>query len=122
MYAADASLVCFFGAPEADVLARDDDEAGGTTGTPRHVLIFTHAGSLPRTFHVPKATSIASLTWRILVATGKSPPDDIFPDGSGPVVDVKSPIELPPRSLVCMIAEAGPALTGTQPPVLPRRS
>ncbi len=120
-YAADASLVCFFGAPDASALARDDDEAGGTAGTPRHVLIFTHAGSLPRTFHFPKATSIASLTWRILVATGKSAPDDIFPDGSGPVVDVASPIELPPRSLVCMIADAAPALTESRPPVLPRR-
>jgi glycogen operon protein len=121
-YAAEASLVCFFGAPESEALARGDAEAGGTAGTPRHVLIFSHAGSLPRTFHFPKAKAIASLTWRILVATGKSPPDDIFPDGSGPVVDVEGPIELPPRSLVCMVAAAIAPRPGSRPPVLPLRS
>jgi len=123
-YAADASLVCFFAAPDAASLERDDDqaggnEAGGKAGTPRHVLLFSHAGSLPRTFHFPRATSIASLAWRIFVDTGKPAPNDIFPDGSGPPIDVKKPIELPPRSLVCLVAEAVPPLPAARETNLP---
>jgi hypothetical protein len=55
-YSADASLVCFFGAPGRDRLLRDADAAGGVEGTPRHVLVFAQAGSLqgypsqPRTY------------------------------------------------------------------------
>ena len=106
-YAADASLVCFFGAPDLTGLARDD-EAGGTEGTPRHVLVFTHSGSLPRSFHFPRADAIASLPWRLLMHTGNAPPEDIFPVGKGPAIDVSQPVELPARSLVCLVADKAP--------------
>jgi glycogen operon protein len=108
-YAADASLVCFFGAPSrAKLLQEDDVAAGGVEGRPRHVLIFTHAGSLPRRFHFPRPSAIASLPWRLFVDTRRSAPDDIFPLGSGPLADTAEPLELLERSLVCYVAEPGP--------------
>ena len=108
-YSADASLVCFFGAPTAEVLHHPDDlAAGGIEGTPRHVLIFTHAGSLPRRFTFPKPEAMSRLKWRLFVHTGQHPPDDVFPLGTGPEIDVSKPLELPERSLVCLVADAEP--------------
>ena len=109
-YAADASLVCFFAAPSpAKLLEEDEIAAGGIEGTPRHVLIFAHAGSLPRLFHFPKPESIANLPWRLFVATGEHAPADVFDDGRGPFIDVTKPFELLERSLVCMVADVTPA-------------
>jgi isoamylase len=109
-YAADASLVCFFGAPSrAKLLQEDDVAAGGVEGRPRHVLIFTHAGSLPRRFHFPRPEAISSLPWRLFVDTRRSAPDDVFPVGGGPLADTAEPVELLERSLVCYVAEPGPA-------------
>ena len=108
-YSADASLACFFGAPTREKLLQENDvAAGGVEGTPRHVLIFTHSGSLPRLFHVPRSPAIQELRWRLFVHTGQAAPDDIFPDGTGPVVDVTKPIELPERSIVCLVADVEP--------------
>jgi glycogen operon protein len=110
-YAADASLVCFFGAPSRErLLAENDAAAGGVEGRPRHVLIFAHAGSLPRAFHFPRPVAIAGLPWRLFVDTGRSAPDDIHADGKGPIVDVTKPLELAERSLVCLVAEPDPSL------------
>ena len=110
-YAADASLVCFFGAPGRErLLAESDVAAGCVEGRPRHVLIFTHAGSLPRLFHLPRPVAIAGLPWRLFVDTGRSAPDDIHADGQGPIVDVTKPLELVERSLVCLVAEPDPSL------------
>jgi len=106
-YAADASLTCFFGAPSAEVLFRDPEPAaGGTEGTPRHVLVFAHAGSLPRTFRFPESEPLRALPWRTFIQTAASPPADVFPDGDGPPVDVSEPLVLPERSLLCLVAEA----------------
>jgi isoamylase len=106
-YAADASLTCFFGAPSPEDLARDPEPAaGGNEGTPRHVLVFAHAGSLPRTFRFPDSEPLRALQWRTFIQTAESPPVDVFPDGDGPVVDVSTPLVLPERSLVCLVADA----------------
>jgi len=108
-YAADASLVCFFGAPSRDTLLKHDDvAAGGADGRPRHVLIFTHAGSLPRRFHFPRPEAIASLPWRLFIDTSQASPNDIFTDGQGPLADPSQPLELVERSLVCFVAEPNP--------------
>jgi len=109
-YAADASLTCFFSAPTAaELLEEDEIAAGGIEGTPRHVLIFAHAGSLPRLFHVPTAPPIAALPWRLFVSTQSGAPADIHTDGRGPLVDVSRPFELLERSLVCLVADVVPA-------------
>jgi glycogen operon protein len=108
-YAADASLVCFFGAPTpAKLLEEDDIAAGGIAGTPRHVLLFAHAGSLPRLFHVPTTPLIARLPWRLFVDTARGAPDDLHADGRGPFIDVTQPFELAERSLVCLVADVVP--------------
>ena len=105
-YAADASLTCFFSAPSPEELAREPDQAAdGHDGTPRHVLLFAHAGSLPRTFHFPRSEPLRQLRWRQFVHTGRPSPADAFPDGDGPPVDVDALLELPERSLVCLVAE-----------------
>jgi glycogen operon protein len=109
-YAADASLTCFFGAPSAEKLHEAADlAAGGVEGTARHVLVFCHAGSLPRTFRFPHSPLVAGLPWRLFVDTARMPPDDIHPDGKGPLIDVARPLEMPERSLVCLVADAVPA-------------
>jgi isoamylase len=108
-YAADGSLACLFAAPSAERLEQQaEPAAGGVEGVARHVLIFAHAGSLPRTFQMPLSPAVRGLPWRLFVHTGQEPPADIFPDGSGPRVDVESPLEMPERSLVCMVADAAP--------------
>jgi len=43
----------------------------------------------------------------------------VFPDGDGPSVDVTAPLELPERSLVCLVAK--PADPGDLPPGPPDR-
>jgi len=108
-YAADGSLCCLFGAPTRErLLAGNDLASGGISGTPRHVLIFAHAGSLPRTFDFPRPPAIRSLEWRAFVNTGNEPPDDIYPDGTGPVVDPGQPVLLAARSLLCLVADPQP--------------
>jgi len=48
------------------------------------------------------------LKWRLFVHTGQHPPDDVFPPGAGPEIDVTRPLELPERSIVCLVADAEP--------------
>jgi len=105
-YAADGSLTCFFAAPSAAELAHEPDPAaGGTDGTPRHLLLFAHAGSLPRSFHFPRSELLRKLDWRVLIDTSRSPPGDIHPGDAGPPVDVDQLIQLPERALVCLVAD-----------------
>ena len=82
--------------------------AGGIDGTPRHVLIFTHAGSVPGVFRFPDSPALRDLAWRVFVDTSRAPPDDIVAGGDGPEIDVSQPLELAERSLVCLVADAGP--------------
>lgn len=109
-HAHDASLTVFFGAPTPAELASGPDlAAGGVEGTPRHVLILVHAGTLPRSFTFPQSEPLRALTWRIVVQTGHRSPHDIYADGEGPAVSPDIPIVLPERGMVCLVAEpAGP--------------
>ena len=108
-YAADASLACFFGAagPEESTPDRDPPASDGLV-VPRHLMLFAHAGSLPRTFHFPQAPALRALRWQTLLNTGRQPPNDIHPAGDGPVIDVEKPLELCERSLVCLVADTKP--------------
>jgi len=121
-YAADASLTCFFSAPSVEELAREPDPAaGGSDGTPRHVLIFAHAGSLPRSFQFPRSEPLRQLDWRWFIDTGRPPPEDVCPVPHGPPVDLNEPLILSDRSLVCLVADvARPPLPRQR--VAPRRS
>jgi glycogen operon protein len=105
-YAADGSLTCFFSAPSPEELAREPDPAaGGSDGTPRHVMLFAHAGSLPRSFHFPRSEPLRRLAWRVFIDTSQAPPADVHPDAAGPLVDVNTLMQLPERSLVCLVAD-----------------
>ena len=109
-YAADSSLACFFAAPTPETLETEDDaDAGDGEGTARHVLIFCHAGTLPRTFQFPQTPAVAQLPWRLVVHTGHKPPADVTAFEEAAAVDVSQPVELPPRGLVCMVADAAAA-------------
>jgi hypothetical protein len=46
------------------------------------------------------------------VHTAQASPNDIFAHGLGPLVDVTKPLELPGRSLVCLVASPAEAATG----------
>ena len=109
-YAADASLVCFFSAPDRQRLLNEDDlSAGGIKGEPRHVLLFSHAGSEPRTFQFPVPKPLRSLAWRTFIDTAAPPPHDIA-SGPGRLVDVTHPLELTDHSLLCLVADVRPSL------------
>jgi len=108
-YAADCSLTCVFGAPSRDALpAGDDLAAGGIDGVPRHVMVMAHSGSLPRSFRFPESPAVRAAPWRVFVQTAATPPHDVLPDGSGPLVDVERPLEMAARSLVCLVADPVP--------------
>ncbi len=108
-YAADGGLACFFGAPSREkILAGGDMAAGGVDGTPRHILLFAHAGAGVRSFTMPRPQAVRDLPWRLFVDTSRPSPHDIFTDGEGPAIDVERPLELPERSLVCLVADAEP--------------
>jgi isoamylase len=107
-YAADASLVCFFAAPDRRRLLEEDDlSAGGTEGEPRHVLIFSHAGSDARSFQFPVAGALRALSWRTFIDTAARAPHDIA-SGTGKPIDVTRPLELIDHSLLCLVADARP--------------
>ncbi|NBS32108.1 MAG: glycogen debranching enzyme GlgX [Planctomycetia bacterium] len=109
-YAADASLVCFFGAPDQQrLLIEDDPSAGGTEGKPQHVLLFSHAGSEPRTFQFPVPEALRSLPWRSFIDTAAAPPNDIA-SCPGKLIDVTQPLDLTDHSLLCLVADARPAV------------
>jgi glycogen operon protein len=106
-HAADGGISCFFAAPTRErLVAGNNLEAGGIAGVPRHVLIVAHAGSEPASIVLPQPATVRSLPWRLFVHTGQQAPNDIFADGLGPPVDMTKPLELPGRSLVCLVANA----------------
>jgi glycogen operon protein len=119
-HAADGGITCFFAAPSAERLAAGNNiEAGGLEGTPRHVLIIAHAESQPGSVVLPNSAAVRSLPWRLFVHTGMPAPNDIFPDGRGPLVDMTKPVELPGRSLICLVASPVEAVSGRV--VVPRK-
>jgi len=105
----DSGLVCFLAAPTRErLLAGNDAAFGGIEGVPRHVLILVHSGSAPRSFVLPDAEAVRGLPWRLFLHTGQPAPRDVFPVGEGPAIDPTKPIEVPDRSLVCLVAEVVP--------------
>ncbi len=112
-HAADGGISCFFAAPTRErLVAGNNLEAGGIAGVPRHVLIVAHAGSEPASIVLPQPAIVRSLPWRLFVHTGQASPNDVFADGLGPLVDVTKPLEVPGRSLICLVASPAKASTG----------
>jgi len=118
-HAADGGISCFFAAPTRErLVAGNNLEAGGIAGVPRHVLIVAHAGSEPAAIVLPQPATVRSLPWRLFVHTGRPAPNDIFGDGRGPLVAGSEPLQLPGRSLVCLVAS--PAEAVAQKTAVPR--
>jgi len=101
----DGSLICIFGAPDAD----EDPKREG-----RHVMFFIHSGNLPRQFAIPEIAK--PILWRKFLDTSANTPEDIYPDGDGPVMPTKGPIVLGDHTLVCYVSASQkiqPALAAT---------
>jgi glycogen operon protein len=93
---ADASLTCIFGAPDVD---EDPDRRG------RHLMLFVHAGSSPRTFKVPEMAK--PIVWRKFIDTAAAPPEDIYEDLQGPPLPSDGKVPLLERSIVCYVSTRG---------------
>jgi glycogen operon protein len=118
-HVADGGISCFLAAPTPErLIAGNNLEAGGMAGVPRHVLVMAHAEATPKEFAVPVPSIIRSLPWRLFVHTGRPAPNDIFGDGRGPLVAGSEPLQLPGRSLVCLVAS--PAEAVAQKTAVPR--
>jgi glycogen operon protein len=116
---ADGGISCFLAAPTPErLVAGNNLEAGGMAGVPRHVLVMAHAEATPKEFALPVPSIIRSLPWRLFVHTGRPAPNDIFGDGRGPLVAGSEPLQLPGRSLVCLVAS--PAEAVAQKTAVPR--
>jgi isoamylase len=110
-HVADGGISCFLAAPTPErLIAGNNLEAGGMAGVPRHVLVMAHAEATPKEFAIPVPSIIRSLPWRLFVHTGRPAPNDIFGDGRGPLVAGSEPLQLPGRSLVCLVASPAEAV------------
>ena len=70
---------------------------------PRHILIFTHAGTLPRDFAVPGPAR--KIAWTQFVNTGAESPKDVYPNLDGPELRVDRKVTLIDHSLVCYVSD-----------------
>jgi len=68
----------------------------------KHVLIFIHAGTLPREFKVPEMAK--HIEWRQFIDTGAVSPYDVFPEQDGPALSVDSTLLLRDHSFVCYVS------------------
>lgn len=94
----DCTLTCVFGcAPDAPENPYYGQE-------PRHVMIMTHSGILPRDVVVPEA--VRGITWRKLIDTSAAPPHDIYPDMDGPILSAQGIVSMGDRSLVCFVSSS----------------
>ncbi len=89
----DGSLVCIFGAPDID----EDPKREG-----RHIMLFLHAGTMPRIFTVPELAK--PLVWRKFIDTAAASPGDIYPELDGPQLPAMGKIPLIERSMVCFVS------------------
>ncbi len=91
----DLPVTCLFsaaGSPEAD----SDDGHG--------LLLMANPTGDPRTFRLPPIAK--GIPWRQFIDTNAAPPDDIYPEFDGPLVNPEQPLELPHHSLVCLVTSA----------------
>ena len=102
----DSSLTCFFTAATVENVQKED--AAGTWGLPRNVLILLHAGQAPVEFVFPRGDAVRNLPWRWFVDTRQPAPFDVHADARGPLVAPSEPLLMPPGSLVCLVADPVP--------------
>ncbi|MBR5627408.1 MAG: glycogen debranching protein GlgX [Thermoguttaceae bacterium] len=68
-------------------------------GAQHHILMMMNAGNNMEVFFFPAVCQRQEFLWRQFINTAAQVPLDIFPDGNGPVPDLKRSLILPPYSL-----------------------
>jgi glycogen operon protein len=76
--------------------------APGTKHPARHVMMFIHAGSLPREFRLPALTRREP--WRLFLNTSAESPFDVFPEFDGPSPPDSGKLIVPARSMLCFVS------------------
>ena len=84
----DSTIVCLLSAPAAS----EDPELFG-----RDVLVLFNAGKQPVRFTAP--SFLVAAQWRLLADTAAEPPDDIFPEASGPSLPADRQVLVASRAL-----------------------
>lgn len=74
----------------------------GTKYPARHVMMFVHAGSLPREFKLPQLARREP--WRLFLNTAAESPFDVFPDLDGPSPPDGGKLVVPARSMLCFVS------------------
>ncbi|MDR2115430.1 MAG: glycogen debranching protein GlgX [Planctomycetaceae bacterium] len=90
----DRSLTCLISAvpPTADY-----------EGSLYHLLMMFHGGWEPRDFCFPAVCQ--NFSWRLFIDTSSAPPNDIFPEGTGPKPNINSTLKFIPHSMRIFLAE-----------------
>ncbi len=79
--------------------ASEEDECDHA---PRHLLMCLHAGYHSQAFCLPMEAK--GIEWSLFIDTAGVPPDDIFPEFDGPVLENDRCFELPSKSLRCYVS------------------
>lgn len=74
----------------------------GTKHPARHVMMFIHAGSLPREFKLPQLARREP--WRLFLNTAAESPFDVFPELDGPSPPDSGKLIVPARSMLCFVS------------------
>lgn len=83
----------------------------------RHVMMFIHAGTLPREFKVPQLAR--GEQWRLFVNTAAEGPFDVYPGLDGPPPPESGKVIVPSKSMLCFVS---PPVFRSPPPNLAERA
>ena len=83
----------------------------------RHVMMFIHAGTLPREFKVPQIAR--GEQWRLFVNTAAEGPFDVYPELDGPPPPESGKVIVPSKSMLCFVS---PPVFRSPPPNLAERA
>ncbi len=91
----DQPVTCLFS-------AAGDEEDAASYG--HALLMLVNPTGEPRKFNLPPVAK--GIRWRNFIDTAATPPQDIFPEFDGPLVDSRQSLQLPHHALRCLVATA----------------